>query len=339
MLDAISGGRLDCGFGRAFLPHEFQRFERSMDESRARFEEGMEAVRLLLEQENVTFEGQFYRFRNVTSLPRPTQRPRPPFWTAALGTPESLRRAGERGFNLMLVPFAGPQMREAIRVYREAWREARHPGQGRIALGFHMFCHEDREEARTASLNPTLMPTSSRLVAAAGLDSGWGAGTSSGDYPNYDSHMDKLRQASFDTLLDSGTIWVGTPCRCPGTDRLLPRRRGRVRHRFIAGQLPPHFPVEDAAASMRLFSALRSSPPSGTSRQRLPVLHFFPWLMPQYSVPAYVIMNIRLKLSYNISLQDIMADISLLLNQVILYSIPYMHHNSMTEEAEKKWSP
>ena len=49
MLDAISGGRLDCGFGRAFLPHEFQRFERSMDESRARFEEGMEAVRLLLE--------------------------------------------------------------------------------------------------------------------------------------------------------------------------------------------------------------------------------------------------------------------------------------------------
>ena len=59
MLDAISGGRLDCGFGRAFLPHEFQRFERSMNESRARFEEGMEAVRLLSEQENVTFEGQF----------------------------------------------------------------------------------------------------------------------------------------------------------------------------------------------------------------------------------------------------------------------------------------
>ena len=26
MLDAISNGRLDCGFGRAFLPHEFQRY-------------------------------------------------------------------------------------------------------------------------------------------------------------------------------------------------------------------------------------------------------------------------------------------------------------------------
>ena len=210
MLDAISGGRLDCGFGRAFLPHEFQRFERSMDESRARFEEGMEAVRQLLEGENVTFEGQYYRFQNVTSLPRPTQKPRPPFWTAALGTPESLRRAGELGYNLMLVPFAGPQMREAIEVYREAWREAVHPGQGRIALGFHMFCHEDREEACRIA-QPNIDAYFASLVAAAEQDSGWGAGRASADYPNYDSHLDKLRQANFENLVGSGTIWVGTP--------------------------------------------------------------------------------------------------------------------------------
>src|SRR5665213_4064777 len=48
MLDAISGGRLDVGFARAFLPHEFARFGRSLDESRERFTEGMEQVRLLL---------------------------------------------------------------------------------------------------------------------------------------------------------------------------------------------------------------------------------------------------------------------------------------------------
>src|SRR5213075_1647705 len=40
MLDAISGGRLEVGFARAFLPHEFRRFGRDMDESRARFDEG-----------------------------------------------------------------------------------------------------------------------------------------------------------------------------------------------------------------------------------------------------------------------------------------------------------
>ena len=33
MLDAISGGRLDVGFARAFLPHEFRAFGVNMDES------------------------------------------------------------------------------------------------------------------------------------------------------------------------------------------------------------------------------------------------------------------------------------------------------------------
>ena len=253
MLDAISGGRLDCGFGRAFLPHEFQRFERSMDESRARFEEGMEAVRLLLEGENVTFEGRFFRFRNVTSLPRPTQRPRPPFWTAALGTPESLRRAGERGFNLMLVPFAGPQMREAISVYREAWQQAGHSGHGQIALGFHMFCHEDREEAYRIA-QPNIDAYFASLVAAAELDSGWGAGTSSQDYPNYGSHMDKLRQSGFDTLLDSGTIWVGTP---EDVKNQIATYRDAVGG-FDTASLQVNFhrvTCDQAAASMRLFSS------------------------------------------------------------------------------------
>ena len=50
MLDAISGGRFDVGFARAFLPHEFRRFRISPDESVARFREGLEQVELLLTQ-------------------------------------------------------------------------------------------------------------------------------------------------------------------------------------------------------------------------------------------------------------------------------------------------
>jgi alkanesulfonate monooxygenase SsuD/methylene tetrahydromethanopterin reductase-like flavin-dependent oxidoreductase (luciferase family) len=89
MLDAISGGRLDIGFARAFLPHEFRHFGVSMDESVARFEEGIEQVRALLEGEHVRSNGQFHRYENVTSLPRPTQQPRPPFYIAAVGTSSS----------------------------------------------------------------------------------------------------------------------------------------------------------------------------------------------------------------------------------------------------------
>ncbi len=252
MLDAISNGRLDCGFGRAFLPHEFQRFDRTMDESRARFDEGVEVVRRLLEEEDVTFNGEFHHFNHVTSLPRPTQRPRPPFWVAALGTPESMRAAGEKGYNLMLVPFAGPQMREAIGIYNEAWRKAGHSGDGEIALGFHMFCHQDREEAHRIA-KPNINAYFKSLVAAAEQDSGWGAGTSSQDYPNYDSHLDKLRAADFDSLLDGGAIWVGTP------EDVREQISGYAQEvgGFDTASLQVNFHLvsaSDAAASMRLFA-------------------------------------------------------------------------------------
>src|SRR2546422_471334 len=85
MLDAISGGRLDVGFARAFMPYEFDAFGISMDESRARFEEGIEAITRLWTEEAVTFEGKFPRLKNVTSLPRPTHQPHPPIWVAAGG--------------------------------------------------------------------------------------------------------------------------------------------------------------------------------------------------------------------------------------------------------------
>ena len=97
MLDAISKGRLEVGFARAFLPHEFGRFGVSLDESRARFEEGIETVRRLLENEDVSHKGRFHSFPPTTSLPRPTQRPRPPFWIAALSTEQSFVFAGQRG--------------------------------------------------------------------------------------------------------------------------------------------------------------------------------------------------------------------------------------------------
>ena len=43
MLDGISNGRLEVGFARAFLPHEFAQFGVSLDESRRRFTEGLVA--------------------------------------------------------------------------------------------------------------------------------------------------------------------------------------------------------------------------------------------------------------------------------------------------------
>ncbi len=207
MLDAISGGRLEVGFARAFLPHEYQRFGVSLDESVARFDEGMEQVRRLLEEENVTDKGRFHSFENVTSLPRPTQKPRPRFWTAALASPQSFEKAGRQGNWIMAIPIARSAMRDLCGIYRESWNKAGHPGAGRVMLAFHMYCHEDAGEAARIARDPLNRYLGSLVDAA----SGWISGTSSADYKGYDKVIAALKRETFESQVENGAAWVGTP--------------------------------------------------------------------------------------------------------------------------------
>ena len=207
MADAISGGRAEIGFGRAFLPLEYDRFDVDLDESRARFDEGLEQVRRLLEEENVTSKGQFHKFENTTSLPRPTQKPRPPFWVAAVSSPESFAGAAKMGHGVMGVPLFGPKMKEMMALYRESWKEAGHPGQGRIMLMFHMFCWPNASEAHDIARGPI-----NRYIAAlVDAASDWTGGASSDNYPGYDKLVENIAKDDFESTLARGAAWVGTP--------------------------------------------------------------------------------------------------------------------------------
>jgi alkanesulfonate monooxygenase SsuD/methylene tetrahydromethanopterin reductase-like flavin-dependent oxidoreductase (luciferase family) len=207
MLDAISHGRLEVGFARAFLPHEFARFGVSLDESRERFDEGLETVRRLLEEENVAVAGKFHSFAKTTSLPRPTQKPRPPFWIAALATESSFVNAGRLGHAVMAIPILHAEMRRLIGVYRDSWRAAGHPGNGRVMIAFHMFCNEDGDEAVRVAHDPL----NRYLLAIAEAASDWTTGTTSKDYVNYGKMIEKLKADSFESNVASGAAWVGTP--------------------------------------------------------------------------------------------------------------------------------
>ncbi|MFP6733449.1 MAG: LLM class flavin-dependent oxidoreductase [Rhodospirillales bacterium] len=207
MADAISGGRVEIGFGRAFLPLEYERFEVDLDESRARFDEGLEQIRLLLEQENVSCQGQFHSFANTTTLPRPTQNPRPPFWVAAVSSPESFAGAARLGHGVMGVPLFGPKMKEMMAIYRESWKEAGHAGAGKIMLMFHMFCWPDESEAHDIARGPI-----NRYIAAlVDAASDWTAGTQSDAYPGYDQLVANIAKDNFESTLARGAAWVGTP--------------------------------------------------------------------------------------------------------------------------------
>ncbi|HEY8290315.1 MAG TPA: LLM class flavin-dependent oxidoreductase [Acetobacteraceae bacterium] len=248
MLDALCGGRLDAGFARAFLPHEFSRFGVELNESRARFDEGVEQVRLLLEQEDVTAVGRFHSFSHVTSLPRPTQKPRPPFYVAALATPESFERAGTAGYGVMAIPMAGSAMKELLATYRDAYARAGHGGHGTVMLAFHMLCHERQQEAERLAREPINRYLRSLVDAA----SDWTAGASSADYPGYDKIIAGLARETFETQVEKCAAWVGTPECILDTVATYRQQIGD----FDIASLQVNFndlPVAAAEASMRLF--------------------------------------------------------------------------------------
>ncbi len=249
MLDAISNGRLEVGFARAFLPHEFAQFGVPLDESRARFEEGVEQVRRLLAETEVTHDGEFHSFCEVTSLPRPTQQPHPPLWVAALATPASFENAGRLGYNIMAIPLAGGQMAELLSIYRQAWDDAGHGGAGRVMLAFHMFCHADHAKAVEIAREPLNRYLRLMIDGARG----WLSGSQSTDYPGYDKIISSLNKESYETQVAKGAAWVGDPAAI--------RDRATAYIEEIGGldiaSLQVNFNtigLEDAERSMRLFA-------------------------------------------------------------------------------------
>lgn len=248
MLDAISGGRAEIGFARAFLPHEYERFKIDLDESVSRFDEGMGQVELLLEQEKATSSGRFHSFSNVTSLPRPTQSPRPKFWTAAFTTPESFEKAGRVGNYIMAIPIGGSQMAELIGIYREAWQSAGHEGNGRVMLAFHMYCHEDENEAKRIARDPLNRYLKSLVDAA----KGWVEGAASDNYKGYDRMIQMLDRETFESQVEKGAAWVGPPEKLIEQIRAYDEEIGG----FDDASLQVNFndmSFEDAAGSVRLF--------------------------------------------------------------------------------------
>lgn len=246
MVDAISGGRLDVGIARAFLPHEFRIFNIPTDESQARFREGVEQLHLLLTQENATHKGRFHSFENVQSLPRPTQKPRPKFYIAATQSPETFEYAGREGHALMAIPIGN--IKPLLEIYRKAWKDAGHQGVGEVMIAFHMFCHEDAATARKISR----APFEDYFVALNECVVDWVNGAQSRDYQGYQQSMQKLKSATFESQIESGGAWIGSPSEIIASIRRCLERIGP----FEQASLQVNFGgicLEDARASLRLF--------------------------------------------------------------------------------------
>lgn len=73
-LDHLSGGRLELGVGVGAYREEFEALQPDDQSHRGRIvEEGVRALRILFSEDRASFEGEFYRFRDVELFPKPLQ--------------------------------------------------------------------------------------------------------------------------------------------------------------------------------------------------------------------------------------------------------------------------
>ena len=215
----------------------------------ARFREGIEQVDLLLRRENVTHRGRFHTIENTTSLPRPTQQPRPKFYLAALNTPESFEFAGRMGYSVMAIAFVAEKMRPLLTAYRSAWKAAGHPGEGQVMIAFHLFCDSEGERAR-AFAAPLLDAYLHSLVDAA---SDWLDGVSSADYPNYDKVIAALRASNAAEQIAAGGAWIGSPAEIAATIARLQQEFDGFEHASLQVNFNT-MPYDAALGSIRLFA-------------------------------------------------------------------------------------
>ncbi len=96
-VDHLSGGRVECAVGAAWNEPEHRELGIAFPptgERMDRLEEGVQAMRLLFTQDDVTFAGRYVRLEHATYRPRPIQRPHPPIWVGGTGRRRLLPIAG-----------------------------------------------------------------------------------------------------------------------------------------------------------------------------------------------------------------------------------------------------
>jgi len=107
LVDIISNGRLDVGVGRGNRPAEFAGYRVPQVESRERFDETVEILRLAWTQERFSFRGRFFDFDDVRVIPKPLQQPHPPIYQVCVSK-DGIENTAVRGWPMLNSVLTGP---------------------------------------------------------------------------------------------------------------------------------------------------------------------------------------------------------------------------------------
>jgi natural product biosynthesis luciferase-like monooxygenase protein/FkbM family methyltransferase len=252
VVDNLSGGRVGISFASGWHSGDFIFAPDDFESRHEVMYRGIETVRALWRGEAVARRAPGGEDVEIRIQPRPLQSELP-VWITAFASPVTFRHAGAIGAGVLthLLDQTLDEVAEKIRIYREAWRVAGHPGEGTVTLMIHTFVAEDDATAREIVRGPftNYLRSSFGLVTKMAKSYGLGEGASLSE-----ADLDAVLAHAFDRYFETAGLF-GSPATCRQTlDRLRALGVDEVGCLIDFG-----IPSEAALESLRRLADLRDA--------------------------------------------------------------------------------
>lgn len=155
VVDNLSNGRVGISIASGWQPNDFVLAPENYADRKEVMFRGVETVQKLWSGQSVTLPDGNQNLVDVSILPKPVQSELP-IWVTAAGSPETVKKAGEIGANVLthLLGQTVEELGEKLAVYRKAWRENGHAGEGHVTLMLHTFVGTDKDAVRELVRGP-----------------------------------------------------------------------------------------------------------------------------------------------------------------------------------------
>ena len=147
--DIFTEGRLMLGVGRGAFGFEMDRLGVPLADSREKFDESLNVLQALLSEEEVSWDGKYYKFDPLTIMPRPVSQPLPIMMAVLI--PEAIYHCTKRGFHIQTTPLAGghQQMLDQVDAFQRGKQDlgadGRHLTLSLSRVGFVAKSDTDRQ--------------------------------------------------------------------------------------------------------------------------------------------------------------------------------------------------
>jgi natural product biosynthesis luciferase-like monooxygenase protein len=158
VVDNLSNGRVGLSIAAGWAPPDFAIRPEGFANAKQVMFESAELVKRLWRGETIEFPGPpggSQAMVPVRTLPRPIQKELP-IWVTTAGNVDTFIQAARNGANVLthLLGQTVEEVGEKVRAYRQAWREAGHPGRGVVTLMLHTFVGPDADAVERAVRKP-----------------------------------------------------------------------------------------------------------------------------------------------------------------------------------------